>query len=51
MKVKFQVRLAEGRKEKKSIFDHVVFSMKTTVLEDAARYIGSISHVDNDFET
>ena len=41
--------LKEREKEEgeKSIFDRVWFNMKTAVLEGAAMYAGSISHVDN----
>ena len=41
------VKLASLKERKKSIFDRVWFSMKTVVLEGAAMYTGSISHVDN----
>ena len=45
-----RVSLAERKKEEEgemSIFDCVWFSMKTDVLEGAAMYTGSISHMDN----
>ena len=38
----------EEEEEQKSIFDRVRFGMKAAVLERDARYLGSISHVEND---
>ena len=45
----YRVSLAEGEEEgEKSIFDHIWFSRKITVLDHVAKYSSSISHVDND---
>ena len=39
------------KEEQKSIFDRVWFGEKTAVLEGAATYSSSISHIENDYYT